>query len=65
MIQVLTSKDNRHIKFAASLKEKKYRETSKMFLAETKKTLEMAILSNAVYEVFTTEYLDIPGIETI
>lgn len=60
MIQVLTSKDNKHIKFAASLKEKKYRETSKMFLAETKKTLEMAILSNAVYEVFTTEYLDIP-----
>ena len=60
MIQVLTSKDNKHIKFAASLKEKKYREINQMFLAETKKTLEMAINANVVYEVFTTEYLDIP-----
>lgn len=60
MIQVVTSKDNKHIKFAASLKEKKYREEHKMFLAETKKALEMAILANSVYEVFTTEYLDIP-----
>ena len=60
MIRVLTSKDNKHIKFATSLKEKKYREINQMFLAETKKTLEMAITANVVYEVFTTEYLDIP-----
>ncbi len=60
MIQVVTSKDNKHIKFAASLKEKKYREEHKMFLAETKKALEMAILANSIYEVFTSEYLDIP-----
>lgn len=60
MIQVVTSKENKHIKFAASLKEKKYREEHKMFLAETKKALEMALLANSVYEVFTAEYLDIP-----
>ena len=60
MIKALTSKDNSRIKFAASLKEKKYREEHKMFLAETKKTLEMALLANKVVEVFTTEYLDIP-----
>ncbi len=60
MIQVITSKDNQHIKFAASLKEKKYREEHKMFLAETKKALEMALLANVVVEVFTTEYLEIP-----
>ena len=60
MIKALTSKDNSRIKFAASLKEKKYREEHRMFLAETKKTLEMALLANKVVEVFTTEYLDIP-----
>ena len=60
MIRVITSKDNGRIKFAASLKEKKYREMHKMFLAETKKTLEMALKKNLVSEVFTTEFLDIP-----
>ena len=60
MIKAITSKDNGRIKFAASLKEKKYREEHKMFLAETKKALEMALLANRVVEVFTTEYLDIP-----
>lgn len=60
MIRVITSKDNGRIKFASSLKEKKYRETHKMFLAETKKTLEMALKKNLVEEVFTTEFLDIP-----
>ena len=60
MIKAITSKDNARIKFAASLKEKKYREESKMFLGETKKSLEMALKANKVVEVFTTEYLDIP-----
>ena len=60
MIKVITSKDNSRIKFASSLKEKKYREESKMFLAETKKSLEMALNAQKVVEVFTTEYLDIP-----
>ena len=60
MIRVITSKDNGRIKFASSLKEKKYREINKMFLAETKKTLEMALKKNLVSEVFTTEFLDIP-----
>ena len=60
MIKAITSKDNGKIKFASSLKEKKYREENKMFLAETKKALEMALKANRVSEVFTTEYLDIP-----
>jgi TrmH family RNA methyltransferase len=60
MIKAITSKDNGRIKFASSLKEKKYREENKMFLAETKKALEMALKANRVSEVFTTEYLDIP-----
>lgn len=60
MIKVITSKDNPRIKFAASLKEKKYREQYQCFIAETKKSLEMALLSKCVSEVFTTEYLNIP-----
>ena len=60
MIKAITSKDNGRIKFASSLKEKKYREENKMFLAETKKALEMALKANRVSEVFTTEYLNIP-----
>ena len=60
MIKVITSKDNPRIKFAASLKEKKYREQYQCFIAETKKSLEMALLSKCVSEVFATEYLDIP-----
>ena len=60
MIKVITSKDNQRIKFAASLKENKYRKIHKMYLAETKESLEMAISANVVKEVFTLEYLNIP-----
>ena len=60
MIKAITSKDNNRIKFASSLKEKKYREEHKMFLAETFKSLEMALKHHQVVEVFTTEYIDIP-----
>ena len=60
MIKVITSKDNQRVKFACSLKEKKYRKIHKMFLAETFKSLEMAILHHQVVEVFSTEYLNIP-----
>ncbi len=60
MIKAITSKNNERVKFAYSLKEKKRREESRLFLAETKKSLEMAIKNNVVTEVFTTEYLDIP-----
>lgn len=60
MIKVITSKDNKHIKFALSLKENKYRKINKMFIAETFKSLEMAIKHNMVVETFSTEWLDIP-----
>ena len=60
MIKAITSKDNPRVKFAFSLKDKKERKIHKMFLAETKKTLEMALLANRVVEVFSTEYIDLP-----
>lgn len=60
MIKVITSKDNPRVKFACSLKENKYRKMNKMFLAETFKSLEMALLHHQVVEVFTTKWLDIP-----
>lgn len=60
MIKVITSKENKSVKFALSLKENKYRKESKKFLAETKKTLEMALRENLVCEIFTTEWLDVP-----
>ena len=60
MIKIITSKDNHRVKFAASLKENKYREKHQMFLGETFKSLEMAIKSNRVVETFSLEYLNIP-----
>ncbi len=60
MIKVITSKDNKRVKFAYSLKDKKARKENNMFLAETFKSLEMAINHNQVVETFSTEYLNIP-----
>ena len=60
MIKAITNKDNKSVKFALSLKENKYRKEHKKFLAETKKTLEMALRENLVCEIFTTEWLDVP-----
>ena len=60
MLKVITSRNNEKVKFAYSLKENSNRKKEKMFLAETFKSLEIAIKNNAVVEVFTLEYLDIP-----
>lgn len=60
MIKVITSKDNAKVKFAASLKENKYRKEYGKFLGETFKSLEMALSANRVEEVFALEYLDLP-----
>ena len=60
MIKTITSKDNPRVKFATSLKESKYRKMHKMFLAETFKSLEMALLHHQVVEVFATEWIDVP-----
>lgn len=57
MIQYIDSKQNSKIKHAASLKESKYRKEYKEFLSEGKKTLEMALISHNVKEIFTTEPL--------
>ena len=59
MIKVITSRDNPHVKYAASLKDNKERESQKEFLGESKKSLLMAIEANLVKEVFTYEALDI------
>ncbi len=60
MIKAITSKDNSRVKFALSLKENKYRKANKMFLAETFKSLEMALANHQVVEVFATEWLELP-----
>lgn len=59
MIKAITSKDNKRVKFALSLKENKFRKENKMFLAETFKALEMALKANAVVETFSLEWLNI------
>ena len=59
MLKAITSKENPKIKYAYSLKDKKYRLEYKMFLAESFKSLKMALEHNRVVEVFTTSYLDI------
>ena len=60
MLKVITSRNNEKVKFACSLKENNNRKKYQMFLAETFKSLEMAINNNVVVEVFTLKYLDIP-----
>ena len=60
MIKAITSKNNERVKFAVSLKENKNRKKYGLFLAETKKSLQMAIKNKVVQEVFSTEYIDLP-----
>ena len=60
MLKVITSRNNERVKFACSLKESSNRKKYQMFLAETFKSLEMALKNDAVVEVFALQYLDIP-----
>ena len=60
MLKVITSRNNERVKFACSLKENSNRKKNQMFLAETFKSLEMALKNDAVVEVFALQYLDIP-----
>ena len=60
MLKVITSRNNERVKFACSLKENSNRKKYGMFLAETFKSLEMAIKNDSVVEVFALQYLDIP-----
>ncbi len=60
MIKVISSKDNKIVKSAACLKEVKYRKTSKTFLLEGRKALDVALEQGLVLKVFTVKELDIP-----
>lgn len=53
MIKYITSKDNNKIKHASSLKDSKYRKEYKEFLAEGRKSLEMALKVKCIKEIFT------------
>lgn len=55
MIKDITSSQNNKIKYAASLKLAKYRKENKEFLAEGKKSLELALEAGVVKEIFTTK----------
>lgn len=57
MIKEITSKDNNKLKYAASLKMPKFRKENKEFLAEGKKSLELALEAGVVKEIFTTKKL--------
>lgn len=57
MIKEITSKTNSKIKFIASLQNAKYRKEHKLFLAEGYKSLEMALNSKLVKEIFTLKEL--------
>lgn len=58
MVKYITSKGNNKIKHAASLKESKYRKEYREFLAEGKKSLEMALKVKCIKEIFTIEPLE-------
>lgn len=53
MIKEITSKANPKIKFISSLHESKYRKENNCFLAEGRKSLEMALERDFVEEIFT------------
>ena len=59
MIKVITSKDNKRVKYALSLRENKNQTQFKQFLGESLKSLELAIKANVVKEVFTYNHLNI------
>lgn len=59
MIKVITSKDNPKVKFVTSLRDNKTREENRLFIGESKKSLELALKANLVKEVYTYEALDI------
>jgi len=60
MTNVITSKDNQKVKLAASLKLKKNRESTGLFLCEGSKNLEMAFKANCVKIIFTKIDLKLP-----
>lgn len=57
MVKFITSKDNNKLKHASSLKERKYREEYNEFLAEGRKSLDMALSAGVVREIFTIKEL--------
>lgn len=57
MIKEITSAQNNKIKYAASLKLAKYRKERNEFLAEGKKSLELALKAGVVKEIFTIKKL--------
>lgn len=57
MFKEISSKDNNKLKHASSLKESKYRKEYQEFLAEGKKSLEMALKAGNVKEIFTVKPL--------
>ena len=58
MFKEISSKDNNKLKHASSLKESKYRKEYQEFLAEGKKSLEMALKAGNVKEIFTIKPLE-------
>ena len=60
MINTILSKNNSKIKYACSLKEKKYRLLHHQFIVESKKALELALKVGVVSDVFTLEWMDLP-----
>ena len=58
MIKEITSKTNAKIKFVTSLHNAKYRKEHNQFLAEGKKSLEMALAKNLVQDIFTLAPID-------
>ena len=60
MIKFITSKTNPIVKYALSLKDNKTRKQEKCFLAETFKSLDMALKNKEVKTVFALEWLELP-----
>lgn len=57
MIKTISSQQNAKVKYAYSLKNSKGRKENQQFLAEGKKSLELALKSGLVTDIFTIEEL--------
>ena len=58
MIKYITSRENPRVKYAFSLKSSKDRKAHEQFLAEGHKSLELAIKSNLVTDIFTVKEIE-------
>jgi len=60
MIDAITSRNNKRVMYACSLKQNKVRNEERLFLMEGRKSLDMALEKNLVTEIFSIKEINTP-----